>query len=82
MSNVKIMSDTDVKKVKVTPKDYRVVPDILKQRGLIDEPMELELNKDEIFRAMNYAYVEDVDSTKLDETNYFIMKESSDDDGV
>ena len=79
MSNAKIMSDTDVKKVKVTPKDYRVVPDILKQRSLIDEPMELELNKDEIFRAMNYAYVEDVEGTKLDETNYFIMKESSDD---
>ena len=70
-----LMSDTDVKKVTVIPKDYRVVPDILKKRGLVDEPMELELNKDEIFRAMNYADVIDLDGTNLNETNYFMMDE-------
>lgn len=50
-------------KVKVYPKDLKAIPDILPYRLLIQgDPMELELDKKEIWRCMNFADVYDMTS--------------------
>lgn len=48
-------------KVKVYPKDLKAIPDILPFRDLLQgEPLELELDKKEIFRCMNFGDVFDL----------------------
>ena len=50
-------------KVKVVPKDFKAIPDILPYRVLLQgEPMELELTKKEICRCMNFGDVYDLTS--------------------
>ena len=50
-------------KVKVYPKDLKSIPDILPFRDLINgEPLELELDKKEIWRCMHFADVFDMSS--------------------
>lgn len=56
MAKVK-MEVTDTKKVKVYPKAYRYITDLLEKMMRIEEPMELELNAKEITRAMSNAVV-------------------------
>lgn len=50
-------------KVKVYPKDLKAIPDVLPFKALIQgEPMELELDKKEIWRCMYFADVFDLTS--------------------
>lgn len=50
-------------KVKVVPKDFKAIPDILPFRLLLQgDPMELELTKKEILRCMNFGDVFDLTS--------------------
>lgn len=50
-------------KVKVYPKDLKSIPDILPFRDLINgEPLELELDKKEIWRCMHFGDVFDMSS--------------------
>ena len=50
-------------KVKVYPKDFKAIPDILPFNKLLQgEPMELELDKKEIWRCMNFGDVFDLTS--------------------
>lgn len=71
-----VMGTADTKTVTVCPKEYREIPDILPQGERIKEEMELTLNKAEIKRAMSNAVVKEGD-TVLDETNYFLKEEES-----
>ena len=60
--------------VKVYPKDLKAIPDILPFRDLIQgEPLELELDKKEILRCMNFGDVFDLSSGEevLIDTNSF-----------
>ena len=53
-------------KVKVYPKDLKSIPDILPFNKLINgDPMELELNKKEIQRCMNFGDVYDLTSGEV-----------------
>lgn len=54
---------TNLLKVKVYPKDLKSIPDILPFRDLINgEPLELELDKKEIWRCMHFGDVFDMTS--------------------
>lgn len=55
------MSANDVKKCKVTPRKFSSVPDILMNNKRIEEETELELNPNEIKRAMASATVSAID---------------------
>ena len=49
--------------VKVYPKDFKAIPDILPYRQLLQgDPMELELDKKEIWRCINFGDVFDLTS--------------------
>lgn len=72
-------------KVKVYPKDFKAIPDILPYRLLLQgDPMELELDKKEIWRCMNFGDVFDLTSGEevlIDEIEWkaieeFVEKES------
>ena len=76
-----VMGTTDTKTVTVCPKEYREISDILPKNERISEEMELTLNKAEIKRAMSNAVVKEGD-TVLDETNYFLMEEESEEETV
>lgn len=76
-----VMGTTDTKTVTVCPKEYREISDILPKNERISEEMELTLNKAEIKRAMSNAVVKEGD-TVLDETNYFLKEEESEDETV
>lgn len=53
----------NIMKVKVYPKDFKAIPDILPYRQLLQgDPMELELDKKEIWRCMNFGDVFDMTS--------------------
>ena len=55
------MVKANIIKVKVYPKDLQLIPDVLPFNKLIcGEPVELELNKKEIMRCMNFADVFDM----------------------
>lgn len=73
------MGLTDTKDVKVYPKEYREIPDILEGER-ISEPMELTLNKKEIKRAMSNGVVTvagDDGEVVLNEKTYFLKDEES-----
>ena len=78
MSDKVKMHLTDTKAVTVTPKDFRFVPDLLANRGRVEEEQELTLNAKEIKRAMQNAVVTEGD-TVLDETNYNYMDAPAED---
>ena len=69
-----IMSNTDVKKVKVTPAPLQSIPDILPKNKRIESEVTMELNPSEIKRCMNFGTVKEVgDGDKevaLDPTNF------------
>lgn len=81
MSKV-VMGLTDTKKVKVYPKTYRYISDILEKMKRIEEPMELTLNKKEIVRAMSNAVVveigEDGTETVLNPFTYNLKSDIED----
>ena len=50
-------------KVKVDPKDFKIIPDILPYKDLLQGgPVEMELTKKEILRCMMFAEVYDLSS--------------------
>lgn len=61
-------------KVKVYPKDLKSIPDILPYNKLLHgDPVELELNKNEIHRCMNFGDVFDLTSGEevlIDENSF------------
>ena len=68
-----IMSNTDTKKVKVTPGNLQSIPDILPQNKRIEEEVTMELNPSEIKRCMSFGTVKEVKSTgevNLDPMNF------------
>lgn len=85
---------SNIIKVKVYPKDFKSIPDILPYRQLLQgDPVELELDKMEIWRCMNFGDVFDMTSGEevlIDEMAWkdiveFIDDESEDsnpDDGT
>lgn len=82
MAKVK-MGPADTKKVKVYPKTYRYITDILLKNDRIEEPMELELNVKEITRAMGNAVVtevnEDGEEVVLNPLTFNLMDEKTED---
>ena len=82
-------------KVKVDPKDFKSIPDILPYRDLLQgEPVELELTKKEILRCMNFGDVYDLTSGEevlIDEVTFNniveyveeeVSEEGTEDDGT
>lgn len=76
-------------KVKVYPKDLKSIPDILPFRDLIHgEPLELELDKKEIWRCMHFGDVFDmtsgeevlIDRPAFEEIVEFVEEESTPED--
>ena len=67
-----IMSNTDVKKVKVTPAPLQSIPDILPKNKRIESEVTMELNPSEIKRCMNFGTVKEVGAKEvaLDPTNF------------
>ena len=72
--------------VKVYPKDLKSIPDILPFRQLIHgEPVELELDKKEICRCMNFGDVFDLTSGEevlIDENSFKELVEFVEDEEV
>ena len=70
---------TNIIKVKVYPKDFKAIPDILPYRLLLQgDPMELELDKMEIWRCMNFADVFDMttgEEVHIDEESWAAIQE-------
>ena len=68
------MVKANIIKVKVYPKDLKSIPDILPFNKLLHgEPKELELNKSEILRCMNFGDVYDLttgDEVLIDEISF------------
>lgn len=57
------MKKANLIKVKVYPKDFKAIPDILPYNRLLQgDPIELEIDKKEILRCMNFADVYDLTS--------------------
>lgn len=72
---VKVMGPEETKKCRVVPKKYNYIPDLLLNNKRIEEECTLDLNKNEIARAMSLAEVYEVKEdgeVLLDSTNYFI----------
>lgn len=75
-------------KVKVYPKDLKAIPDIMPFNKLIQgDPVELELNKNEIIRCMNFGDVFDMtsgDEVLIDELSVKELEEfkSEEDEGT
>ena len=67
-----IMSNTDVKKVKVTPAPLQSIPDILPKNKRIESEVTMELNPSEIKRCMSFGTVKEVGEKEvaLDPTNF------------
>ena len=65
---------SNLTKVKVYPKDLKAIPDILPFNKLIcGDPVEMELDKKEIQRCMNFGDVFDITSREevlIDELSY------------
>lgn len=65
--------------VKVYPKDFKSIPDILPYRQLLQgDPMELALSKKEICRCMNFGDVFDMTSGEevlIDELSFKAIEE-------
>lgn len=79
----------NILKVKVYPKDLKAIPDILPYRVLLQgDPQELELDKKEILRCMNFGDVFDmtsgeevlIDEIAFKEIEEYVEEETSDDD--
>ena len=68
------MNPTDVKKVRIVPRESRFISDILKLPKRIDSEIELDLNVKEIIRWMQYADVYEGD-TILTPENFNAMTE-------
>ena len=68
------MIKANIIKVKVYPKDLKSIPDILPFNKLLHgEPKELDLNKNEIIRCMNFGDVYDLttgDEVLIDEISF------------
>ena len=68
------MTKANLIKVKVYPKDLKSIPDILPFNKLIHgDPVEMELDKKEIQRCMNFADIFDMTSGEeilIDELSY------------
>lgn len=77
---------TNIIKVKVYPKDLKSIPDILPYRLLLQgDPMELELDKMEIWRCMNFADVFDMtsgDEVHIDEESWAAIQEFVEDEST
>lgn len=71
-----VMGDTDTKTVTVTPDKNKYVSGLMKKNGRIEEATELDLNKDEIKRAMQSAVVTEGDEV-LDERTYNLKEDES-----
>lgn len=68
-----IMSNTDTKKVKVTPSNLQSIPDILPENKRIEKEVTMELNPNEIKRCMSFGTVKEVRKSgevNLDPTNF------------
>ena len=74
------MNPTDIKKVRIVPREPRFVSDILKLPKRIDSEIELDLNVKEIIRCMKYADVYEGD-TILTPENFNAMTEKNSDAG-
>ena len=76
-----IMEDTDTKTVTVTPAKNKYISGLMENNGRIEEATELELNKDEIKRAMQSAVVTEGENV-LDERTYNLKdEETTEEDG-
>ena len=73
------MNPTDVKKVRIVPREPRFISDILKSPKRIDSEIELDLNVKEIIRCMQYADVYEGD-TILTPENFNLMTEEDEED--
>lgn len=73
-------------KVKVVPKGLKAIPGILlNKKFIVGEPMELDLNKKEIQKCMNFADVYDLTSGEevlIDEISFKDIKEFVEEDEV
>lgn len=85
------MMKANLIKVKVYPKDLKSIPDILPYNKLIHgDPVEMELDKKEIQRCMNFADVFDLSSGEevlIDELSYheiveFVEKTDSEEEST
>ena len=72
------MNPTDVKKVRIVPREPRFISDILKLPKRIDSEIELDLNVKEIIRCMQYADVYEGDTILTPENFNAITEEDSD----
>ena len=72
------MNPTDVKKVRIVPREPRFISDILKSPKRIDSEIELDLNVKEIIRCMQYADVYEGDTILTPENFNAITEEDSD----
>lgn len=81
------MTKANLTKVKVYPKDFKSIPDILPYNKLLHgDPVELELDKKEILRCMNFGDVYDITSGEevlIDEVTFhdiveFVEEEDED----
>ena len=80
-----IMSNTDTKKVKVTPGNLQSIPDILPENKRIEKEVTMELNPNEIKRCMSFGTVKEVRKTgevNLDPTNFNQKEETANTDSV
>ena len=69
--------ENKVKTFHVVPRDLRSIPDVLPFRDLVNGPMDLELNLNELKRCMNFGYCSCGD-TLIDETNFVSIFEEED----
>ena len=71
-------------KVKVYPKNFKAIPDVLPFNKLLQgDPVELELDKKEILRCMNFGDVYDMTSGEevlIDEVAFKAIEEFIDDE--
>lgn len=78
------MAIANLIKVKVYPRDFKSIPDILPYNKLLEgDPIELELDKKEIWRCMNFADVYDLTTGEeilIDEVSYKEIVEYVDED--
>lgn len=80
-----IMSNTDTKKVKVTPSNLQSIPDILPENKRIEKEVTMELNPNEIKRCMSFGTVKEVRKTgevNLDPTNFNQKEETANTDST